>query len=155
MRARPWDPTPADLNSCLQRAGMSLGVLSKHKPRLAWAKNSCHIPTPGAGGSRTRGICRPRALCKRLQRGPSPRPSGLWHPEAGQLVPCKQPVSCHCKQLVSRVVVTVPKSQCDCPVTRYPTTGPCHLILGKQCPENGQQCPVWSVRCLSQGLGPT
>lgn len=65
-------------------------------------------------------------------------------------VPCKQPVLCHCKQLVSRAVVTVPESQCDCPVTRYSATGPCHLKLSKQCSENGQQHPVWSVRCSSQ-----
>lgn len=132
---------------------MSVGVLRQQKPRLAWAQSSFHIPTPCAGGSRTRGVPRPRAFGKHLHRNPSHRPSGLWHPEAGQLVPCKQPAPCHCKQLVSRVAVTVPKSQCDCPVTRYPATGSRHLILGKQCSENGQHCPVGSVWCSSQGLG--
>lgn len=105
---------------------------------------------------RSRAVPRTWALCKHLQRSPSHRPSGLWHPEAGQLVPCKQPVSCHCKQLVSGDVVTAPKPQCDCPVTRYPAAGLCHLILGKQCSENGQAAPRL-VRVVLEpgGLGPT
>ena len=73
-----------------------------------------------------------------------------WHLTAGWLVPCKQQISCHCKQLVPKVV-TVPKSRCDCPVTRYSATGPSHLILGKQHSENGQQRPARTARCRARG----
>lgn len=42
---------------------------------------------------------------------------GIW--KWDWLIPCKQPVFCHCKQLASGDTVTVPNSQCDFSMTRY------------------------------------
>lgn len=83
-------------------------------------------------------------------RSSFPGPSGLWRLTQGSRSPANSwsPVTVNSW---SRAVVTVPKSRCDCPVTRYPATRPCHRILSKQRSENGQQRPAWLVRCRAGG----